>query len=736
MPPDQYFDWRRFHRDEHAPPAVVDSRRRLRWCMAGFVLLLAVVFSRMVELAVTDGPEYRELAARPLERQVSVPGVRGRILAANGVVLAYDKNVPALAVHYRYLEEPTDARWLRWTARSRLTRAERKEPGRVAAEEARVLADRSELARRLAELCGVSPQVWEARASRIQARVERISETVNRRRQAEFQRRLADADRHAGDDGEQSLGGRIRSALEDALTSSIDDAAPEPITVAEELDYHVVVEDVPLGVVAEIEAHADRYPGVKIVECRRRMYPCGSLAAHVLGHLGAVDAATLRDGGPGEYHPDDLVGKTGLERQYEQLLYGRRGTAVELTDRSGRVISSHREREPGVGRDLVLTLDPQLQRTAEELLAAALRRRAIQQPDAEPAGGACVVMDVRSGAILAAASAPTFDPNLFAAPAGDAVEQVLGDPAHPLFDRASQMAIPPGSTFKIVSAAALLSDGSVRPDRPLFCQGFLKTPDSWRCAIFLQHGSGHGDVTLADALAQSCNVYFFHYAERLGPQPLVDWGRRFGFGRPTGVDLPGESAGNLPSEPTDRDWRPSDALSLAIGQGSLQATPLQIARMMAAVAGGGRLVTPHAASHLGMRPSSDGSAAAEEDLSGDSIEIPPPTTIDRLDGPTLAAIREGLRRVVADPLGTAHGTFSIDSISVAGKTGTAQTGAEQADHAWFAGYAPADDPKLAFVVVLEHGGDAADAACPVAKRLVLAMADLGYFRRPGDVAKR
>ena len=671
-----------------------------------------------------------------------MPGVRGRILARNGTVLAYDKNVPALAVHYRYLEQPPNARWLRWTVRSRLSRAERKDPGRVAEEHARVLAERTDLESRLAELSGISVQQWHVRAARVQARVQRIADTVNGRRQAEFQRRRAEGEGTSGGSATQdeSLAARIRAFALDVLTASMDESAPERITVAEELDYHVIVEDLPLAIVAEIEAHADRYPGVKIVERRRRVYPSGSLAAHVLGHLGPVAADELAAEG---YHPEDSSGKAGLERRYEYLLRGRRGVAVELTDRSGRVLSSYRQQEPGVGRDLVLTLDPQLQQAAQDLLRGALRRRAIHQPEQNEAGGACVVLDVHTGAILAAASAPTFDPNMFAVGAGREVSALLSDPAHPLFDRVARMAIPPGSVFKIVSAAALLDASVVGAEDPYFCQGYLHSPERWRCAVFRRHGTGHGDMTLADALAQSCNVYFFHHVEQLGPRRLADWGRRFGFGRPTGVDLPGEAAGTLPWPPPvgateDRRWRSGDTLALAIGQGSLEATPLQVARMMAAVANGGLLVTPHVASRLGPPELNDARSAAGADASDDDpIRVPPPAPIDRLDGSTLAAIREGLRRVVADPRGTAHGTVWVETVEVAGKTGTAETGTDDGDHAWFAGYAPAAKPRLAFVIALEHAGDAAEAAGPVAKRLVLAMQDLGYFdRRAGPLARR
>jgi penicillin-binding protein 2 len=722
-------DWHQFHLDETTTPAVVDSRRRLRICLGGFLLLLAVVFGRAVQLEVTQGAAFRAEACKPIERQISLPGVRGRILACDGTVLARDEKVLALAVHYRYLQQPPDAGWLQREARSRLTRAERKDPQQVSAEQAQVLAQRDDLARRLVTLCGVSTEEWNRRAGRIQTRVERIAEAANRRQQTD----AAQPDAPSQPPPATVLG-RIGRLLAEGWQVSLDELRPPRITVAEELDYHVMAEGVPLAVVAEIEGHPEQYPDVKMVQRARRAYPGGPLAAHVLGHLGPVQPTGLRPGQQNGYHAEDLVGRMGVERQYELLLRGERGLAVELTDRSGRILSSHRERAPGVGRDLVLTLDPQLQRAAETLLDSALQRRAIQQPAAGhplgPAGGAIVVIDVRSGAVRAAASAPRFDPNLFVGGERSELAALLSRPDDPLFDRTSKMAIPPGSVFKIVATVALLEAGVVDPNEPFACRGYLHQPDRQRCAIYRRQGIGHGELALADALAQSCNVYFLHHCGQMGPEPLVDWAGRFGFGRATGVDLPEEAAGLLPDPigaraPQDDARESSDAQLMAIGQGPLTVTPLQAVRLMAAVANGGQLVTPHVLSRLGLPQQAED--ASPRDDSDDPIQVPPPQPVAGLHPETLAAVREGLNRAVSDASGTAYGTVRLDSIAVAGKTGTAETGGDRGDHAWFAGYVPAERPKLAFVVVLEHAGDGATAAGPAAKRLVLRMKELNML---------
>ena len=240
--------------------------------------------------------------------------------------------------------------------------------------------------------------------------------------------------------------------------------------------------------------------------------------------------------------------------------------------------------------------------------------------------------------------------------------------------------------------------------------------------IFRQQGIGHGNVTLADALAESCNVYFFDHANRLGPEPLLAWARRFGFGRPTGVELPDEAGGSLPAaSPQDpRAERLAVAQALAIGQGTLTATPLQIARLMAAVANGGTLSAPR----ITLDPEgTDSSGAASAGTAPVNTAEPGPRL--RIAEATLSAVRAGLEQAVADPRGTAHVAARAGSVPLAGKTGTAQNSG--ADHAWFAGYAPAAEPRFALVVVLEHGRQA-ERAARLTREVVARMERLGYFR--------
>ena len=214
----------------------------------------------------------------------------------------------------------------------------------------------------------------------------------------------------------------------------------------------------------------------------------------------------------------------------------------------------------------------------------------------------------------------------------------------------------------------------------------------------------------------------------MGPAPLIDWTMRFGFGQRTGIDLPDEARGFVPTPAntsawSQGSWSPAETRALAIGQTALTVTPLQIARLMAAIANGGRLVTPRISRGLGLPTGDANSPTDDQDLPAAAAA----RDVPGLKSDTLTAVRDGLQRVVSDPSGTAHATVYLDSLSIAGKTGTAETGGGQADHAWFAGYAPADRPKVAFVVVLEHAGGGSDAAGPVARRLLAKMQKLGYF---------
>jgi penicillin-binding protein 2 len=715
-------------------------RKRLRWLLAIFVTLLLTVYGRLVALQLRDGREYRSLGAEPTLRQQTVPGMRGRILARDGTVLAYDEPLVDVAVNYRWLEEPADPHWLHQMARVQLSPADRRDSRRVAQAEQQILTQRQDLQDRLAALSGLTDEQWRARLQRIQQHVEAIAGGVNARREGALNRqRTSDQSDDWQADSATSVLALVGRSIAEAFFAGDDTSSAQPVTIAEELTEHVVYEGLPLDAVAEIETHPENYPGVKLIHSYRRTYPQGNLAAHVVGYLGRPNAAEISQSqtSAAAYQPDDWLGRAGVEREYETILRGHRGLTVEQRDARGHVVASQIVSEPTAGQDVMLTIDPVLQRTAQMLLDEAVARR-LPSGDAPldaASGAALAVIDVHTGAVLAAASVPRFDPNGFSQRDNQSVQRWLNDPARPLFDRTVQMALPPGSVFKIVSATALLAAG-VDPQAPLECQGYFRQPDALRCAVFRRYGVGHGPVSMIDALARSCNVYFFHYADQVGANPLLDWAARLGLGRTTGIDLPGEVAGSVPaSQPAaavpESKAAQADALMVAIGQGPITSTPLQIVRVVAAIANGGKLVTPYVAEQLTFSAGQNSAAHETVPAAGQPAEHlishAPPHPIAGLTASMLAVIRKGLRQTVADEQGTAHAVVNLQSVAIAGKTGTAETGGSQPEHAWFAGYAPADDPQVAFVVVIEHAGNSAPATGPVVQYLAQRMDELGYF---------
>ncbi|MGH7136597.1 MAG: peptidoglycan D,D-transpeptidase FtsI family protein [Pirellulales bacterium] len=673
----------------------MNTNARLRWLLAAIVVMAAIVFARVVALELWYGDQYREVASRPIERRMLTGATRGRILAKDGTVLAYDREAAALAIHYRFLEQPSNETWLRREARRRLPRKERRDATRVAAECRRLVAEQALAHERLAKLCGLPPKQYRERLQAVQRRVERIAESVRARHERDQRSAQAPA-------ADRRWWRRLLGWMEEDVRTGLLDH----ISVAEEYEYHPVFVGLTLEAVAEIEGSSQRYPGTRIVTWRQRVYPQGTLAAHLVGYVPDASTDLLLTGGAMP------AGQQGVERQFDNRLQGTPGVAIEAADRSGRLVGRRIEREPEPGRDLHLTIDPSMQAAAEGLLDQAIERRLVRDGEGAPAGGgAIVVLDVATGAIDCSASAPRFAPETAARGDGNKLERLFNDPSKPLFDRTTQMALPPGSVFKPLTAIALVEEDIVEPARPFLCQGYLTVPEKERCLIFRQSQTGHGPIKLADALARSCNVYFYHHAGELGVERLAAWAAKFGFGSPTGIDLPDEATGNIVGQQA-ASLTPDDVRAMAIGQGMLTATPLQVVRLMAAIANGGRLVTPHVA-----------------DVVATS------TSAVKLGDRTLGAVRRGLEQVVADRQGTAYATVRLDALEIAGKTGSAEN-ATGKGHAWFAGFVPAERPRYAFAVVIEYGGGGAETAGPIARRLVEKMHSLGYFSRRSRLASR
>lgn len=703
---------------------------------AAIVARLAYVQSELTQRFVADWERTTEV----LE---PIPARDGRILTADGQVLAFDEPEFDIALHFRWLEDPPQPEWLDAQARSRLKREDRRDKVKLERAREDVLAQRAALHQALAKAAGCSPAALSDSCRRVQTRVERIYRLVEKR-QAE----RAAADTAVGAPADASWLERGWHNLKTALTTPPERPRTEPLVIREQLAAHVVVEGVSLEAVAEIESAPAQFPGVEVRRSSRRVYPAGTLAAHLIGARTAITGDELAErraqfpsNDPQALAEGDRIGRSGLERAYDQQLRGQKGLRRIVRDRRGQIVRTDVVSPAVDGADVVLSFDSRLQAAAEAILDAALTPKPEEPPtntdaaeplDAPPPpvppqGGCIVALDVRNGRVLVAAAAPRFDANLLVDHDPRAWDAAVADPRQPFFPRVTQMTIPPGSVFKVLTSIALLESGAIDPDAPFHCQGYLDEPDRNRCLIYRHYGTGHGDVTLDDALCRSCNVYFFDAARRIGPNAIHDWAKRFGLGRPTGSDLPGERGGVLP-EPGDKEspWYPGTTLQFAIGQASLAVTPLQVAQMMAAVANDGFLVTPsfvRPAANLLLSEDRGVQLAAFDSSATRPVRRP----IQGLSPGTLARVRTGLRMVVEDPYGTGK-RVRLDEVAIAGKTGTAEVGGGRPDHAWFAGYVPADHPRVAFVVVLEHGGSGGHVAGPVAREFVKRLLEAGVIR--------
>jgi penicillin-binding protein 2 len=454
----------------------------------------------------------------------------------------------------------------------------------------------------------------------------------------------------------------------------------------------VMAEDLTLDQVAKLEAASLEHPEFEIEVRQRRFYRHGTQTAHVVGYLGEASERALLS--RPELHAGDLVGVKGVEQTYDSVLRGKDGRRVVVVDSRGKFVHEELRQPSHPGGNLELTLDLELQQEAERFFAGKV--------------GSAVALDPRNGEILAMVSAPSFNPNVFARRIGRSDWRAIVEAPHqPLQNRAMQNTYPPGSVFKIVTALAALEQGIVHPNDTVSCAGATRVFNhSFRC----WKRGGHGRVDLKRAIAQSCDVYFYHLGARLTIDPIASWSRRLGLGEITGIDLTGEKTGLVP----DREWSmrqrgtmwfPGETVSVSIGQGPLLVTPLQVARLMATIANGGHVVQPHLSRATTPTPMRDAGVSAA----------------------TLEFVKDALAAVVND--GGTGGRARLASLRVAGKTGTAQVirqekhidssqlEFEQRDHAWFASFAPVEDPRLVVVVFVEHGGHGSDAAAPLAKLL-------------------
>lgn len=467
--------------------------------------------------------------------------------------------------------------------------------------------------------------------------------------------------------------------------------------------------------VAAWEVNRHEFPGVEIKAGLRRYYPAGEATAHVVGYVGGITDEELARLDERAYRGTTQIGKTGIERVYEDLLHGTPGSRVIEANAAGRPLRELEHHRGTPGRNLYLSLDLRLQRAAIEALGEH--------------AGAIVALDPASGEVLALVSRPSFDPQWFA----DGIDRqrfslLANDRGRPLFNRAIQGQYPPGSTIKQLVALAGLDAGVIDPRSGTLCTGRFQLPGSERLYRDWKR-RGHGHVRLRRAIAESCDIYFYELAMQLGIERMAALLGQFGLGARTGIDLPGEAEGILPSEQWKRrvlgkPWYPGETIIAGIGQGYMSTTPLQLAHATARLAlrGGGH--RPHLLH------------ATEDPESGElrsALPAPlPPVTLR--DAAVWDAIFESMQAVVRDPQGTAFRAFHDAPYRVAGKTGTAQVAGlsqedkdpphfEQVprhlrDHGLFVAFAPIDAPRIALAVVVEHGGSGGGVAAPIARRVL------------------
>ena len=491
----------------------------------------------------------------------------------------------------------------------------------------------------------------------------------------------------------QQIRKRYRQELKDNPPGS-------PITLAENVSDDVAF---------YIQEHQYDFPEVDINRVFVRRYPEGLTAAHLLGSVGEVTAEDLDANQDENLEPGDTIGKAGLEQTYDSVLRGEAGETRIQVDSTGRIKGQLQSTVPEPGDSVRLTIDPSVQAAGEAGLGA------LGLP------GGFVAMDVNNGEILGMGSAPTFDPAIFTRPLSQSQADALFDEdlGAPMFNRAISSNYPAGSIYKPITAVAALDSGKVTPSTVVNDAGEVTIADQ----TFTNAGSeAHGPVDLVRSLEVSSDVYYYLLGAKMnGTDSLQKWSSEFGIGQPTGIDLPGESSGLLPTPEwrnqlykegnTDRPWAIGDNIQLAIGQGDLQTDPLQMATAYAAIGNGGKILKPH----LNLQ---------EEDSAGRVIKETEPEIVREipLDPGYRDSIMQGLRDAAQAPGGTSYKIFGGFPIPVAGKTGTAER-PPNGDQAWYAVLAPYPKPEIAVVTTVEQGGFGADSAAPVALQILSAYFD-------------
>lgn len=471
-----------------------------------------------------------------------------------------------------------------------------------------------------------------------------------------------------------------------------------------------IIEHASMAQVAAVAARQVDLPEVVVQILPTREYPGGGMAAHLFGYVGEIQQNQLSRPEFSGLDVGTMVGQAGLERTYNALLQGKDGKRSVAVNSRGREIEKMGEEEPVDGDRLQLTIDVDLQKAADAAFAAS------------GYAGAAVFLDPRTGEVLSLTSVPSYDPNAFATGIGRAAfSKLMSDPQKPFQNRLIQGTYSPGSTFKIAMSVAALETGVITPDFKVNCPGHYEFGGrSFKCSR--SDGRGHGVVDVRRAIQVSCNVFFYTVGSKMKIDTIHEYAEKLGIVGKTGIDLPGESDSFVASTEWSlakrkQPWYPGETISVSIGQGAVNVTPIGLATMVSTMANGGTLITPHVLK------------AVDKGNGWESMATPPPRSSLFIKPDNLQAIRDGLWLVVNEPGGTGSGA-RIAGRDVSGKTGTAQvigneakalkgkTGQNYEDNAWFVFFAPRDNPQIAGAILVEHGGHGGTTATPIAKHVL------------------
>lgn len=468
-----------------------------------------------------------------------------------------------------------------------------------------------------------------------------------------------------------------------------------------------------------LEENKNEIPGIIIENIPMREYVYNDLASHVLGYVGEISGKELNNLADQGYGVGDIIGKTGLEQYYEPYLQGKEGKELIEVDNLGSKLRTLGIEEPVVGYDLVLNLDLKLQKNVEKILEnnlKSLKKKAKEDEEIAqaPSGGAVIVIDSKDSSILAMASSPSYNPNKFLKGLSrEEWNELNNNSTRPFLNRAISTRAPAGSIFKIVTAVAAMEELNIRPETKFYDPGYYETGgvrfNNWLTA-------GQGEIDFLEGIAWSNNTVFFKLGHKLYKKDRVllqEYAKDFGLGKKTEIDLNNEAKGLVPDpewrkkyfqKRENQIWYPGYTINLSIGQGNLKSSPLQLVNLVSAVANGGKLHQPRLVDKI-------------IDSEGRLVKDFKPKLLNKLSfsDKTLEVVREGLKGVTV--YGTARRAFKDFPMTVAGKTGTAQTGGDRPNHGWFAGFAPADDPEIAIVVFIEYGASSGN-TLPIAKEII------------------